>query len=126
MGVALISGAMLACSFGTTPSQLMVTSQATVLFGGGAAATMGDCAPLVNIKPFGMCMSLANPQVATATTAALGVLTPMPCLPATTPWTPAGSIIVGAQPLIDNSSSCMCAYAGKVTVISPGQAAVTV
>jgi hypothetical protein len=37
------------------------------------AATIMDYAPIVNIPPFAMCQSLANPTVATATTAALGV-----------------------------------------------------
>ena len=32
--------------------------------GGPMAATIMDFAPMANIPPFGMCMSLANPQVA--------------------------------------------------------------
>jgi hypothetical protein len=70
-----------------------------------------------------MCISLANPQVAAATAAALGVLTPQPCIPATmTPWVP-GAItdLLGSQPALDNVSTCMCNWAGVITVTNPGQ-----
>ena len=48
---------------------------------------------MVDIMPFGVCSSLANPQVVAATTAALRVLTPMPWLPMTvTPWSAGGAV----------------------------------
>jgi hypothetical protein len=82
-----------------------------------------DHISMVNIMPFGMCLSLANPQVAAATSAALGVLTPQPCIPMTmTPWVP-GAItdLLGNQPALDNVSTCMCNWAGVITVTNPGQ-----
>ncbi|MGL4604236.1 MAG: hypothetical protein ACRCU9_08815 [Iodobacter sp.] len=36
---------------------------------------------MLNIMPIGTCMSPATPMVAAATAAAMGVLTPMPCIP---------------------------------------------
>ncbi|MEO0948583.1 MAG: DUF4280 domain-containing protein, partial [Cyanobacteria bacterium J06641_5] len=82
MGTQVVAGAMLQCSFGAAPSSLIVVPKGPpVMAGGPLAATIMDYAPLVNILPFGMCSSLANPSVASATAAALGVLTPMPCVP---------------------------------------------
>ena len=87
MPVQVVSGATLACTFGVAPSTLTVLPTNCVACSGMPAATIMDFAPMVNIAPFGMCMSPANPQVAAATAAALGVLTPQPCIPATTsPW----------------------------------------
>ena len=71
---------MLQCSFGMAPSVLAVVVP-EVLTETKPAANITDNVPMVNILPFGMCQSLANPTVAAATAAALGVLTPMPCVP---------------------------------------------
>ncbi|WP_433964496.1 DUF4280 domain-containing protein [Tunturiibacter gelidiferens] len=77
-------GALLQCSFGAAPGPLSVLPVNRVLTG-TPAATIIDSAPLVNIPSFGMCSSPSNPVVIAATAAALGVLTPMPCVPATVP-----------------------------------------
>ncbi|MDR1268431.1 MAG: DUF4280 domain-containing protein, partial [Planctomycetaceae bacterium] len=60
-------------------------------------ATILDNKPIVNLATFGVCSSLANPMVAVATAAALGVLTPMPCIPATVaPWAPGSpTVLIG-------------------------------
>ena len=49
-----------------------------------------------------MCTSLTNPTVAAATTAALGVLTPMPCIPVVAgPWKPgAAKTMIGGKPAL--------------------------
>ena len=67
---------------------------------------------------FGMCSSPANPTVASATAAAMGVLTPMPCIPAcAAPWAPGSpTVIVGGKPALNNSSKCMCNWGGVVSV----------
>lgn len=112
---------MLMCSFGVAPSTLNVLPSARVLVEGRPAAAVTDAAPVVNVPPFGMCTSLANPTVAAATAAALGVLTPMPCVPATTPWAGGStSVLVGGRPALVQGSTCQCAFGGVVQVVVPG------
>ena len=102
------------CSFGAAPCPLTVTSQQTVMTTGMLQATIMDNKP----PSFGMCSSLANPSVASATAAALGVLTPMPCVPVTpAPWTPgAPTVLVAGKPLLNNTSKLMCAYGGVIQI----------
>jgi hypothetical protein len=87
------------------------------------AANIMDNKPMVNVMPFGMCTSLANPTVASATSAALGVLTPMPCLPVTTaPWaTGAPTVLLGNMPALNNMSKLMCNWGGVIQILNPGQ-----
>src|SRR5215216_4078697 len=93
MSQEVCNGAVLMCSFGVAPSALTVLPKGPpVNATKQLAANIMDHAPMVNIKPFGMCTSLANPQVAAATSAASGVLTPQPCIPVVpAPWAP-GSV----------------------------------
>ncbi|MDU4253533.1 DUF4280 domain-containing protein [Pseudomonas sp.] len=118
------SGATLQCSFGIAPSVLNVLPVNRTLTGGMPAANLQDHIPLLNILPFGMCTSLANPTVAAATAAALGVLTPMPCIPATAaPWIPGGppTMLVGGVPALDANGTLMCTWGGAIKVVYPGQ-----
>jgi hypothetical protein len=125
MPMQVVNGATLMCTMGLAPSTLVVLPINRVMCGSQPAANIQDHIPMVNIMPFGMCISPANPTVAAATTAALGVLTPMPCIPATTmPWAPgavAPPVILGNQPSLDNISICNCMWAGVVSVVMPGQ-----
>jgi len=120
-------GAMLQCSFGVAPSSLMVLPLNRVLTGKPAANIM-DNKPIVNVPPFGMCSSPANPTVAAATAAALGVLTPMPCVPVTpAPWVPgAPTVLIANMPALDNNSKLMCTWGGVIQINSPGQATVEI
>jgi hypothetical protein len=81
-----------------------------------------------NVMSFGMCMTLSNPQVAAATSAALGVFTPQPCIPVTTaPWTPGSpTVMIGNKPALNNSCTLMCMWGGVISVMNPGQQTVTV
>src|SRR4051812_17681129 len=121
-------GATMICSFGAAPSSLVVLPKNKVLCEGPPAANIMDHIPLLNIMPFGVCTSLANPTVAAATAAALGVLTPMPCIPATaSPWVPgAPTVLLGNQPMLDSTSKCMCNWAGVISIAFPGQLQTTI
>lgn len=122
MGQNAVMGAMLACTFGLAPSSLLPKGTSKVMIEGRPAATVMDMAGGANIPPFAMCNSLANPTVAAATTAALGVLTPMPCVPVVPgPWMPgAMKTMLGGQPALVSGSTCQCAYGGVIQMTMPG------
>lgn len=128
MAQQVVSGAALACSFGAGPGTLTVLPARRVTAGGPPAATIQDMVPMTNISPFAMCTTPTNPQVAAATSAAWGVLTPQPCIPVTTsPWAPGSpTVLIGGVPALNNTSQCLCTWGGVVTVVSPGQTTVMV
>jgi len=127
MGQQVCMGAALKCSFGAAPGTLMVLPANRVLTAVPDANIM-DNKPMVNILPFGMCQSMANPMVAAATAAALGVLTPMPCVPCTTaPWVPGSpKVLLANFPTLNNSSKLMCMWGGVIGIDMPGQTTVSV
>lgn len=101
--------------------------------GGGFAcsqpiATIMNYNSFVNIRPFCFCSSLANPAVAAATALAGGVLTPQPCTPNTqTPWIPGSpTVSFNKNPVLNDSSKLICAYAGVISIEHAGQEKVVV
>ena len=123
MAMNVCHGAMLKCSFGLAPSSMVVLPINRVMTSNVPAANIMDHVPMLNIMPFGMCTSMANPTVAAATAAAMGVLTPMPCIPATpAPWMPGTpTVMLAYQPALNNTSKLMCMWAGVIEVIYAGQ-----
>lgn len=125
MGQLVCAGALLKCSFGAAPAALAVLPLNAVLTG-AADATIMDSKPLVNIASFVMCTSLANPAVAAATAAAMGVLVPMPCVPVTgAPWAPgAPTALIGNMAALTMASKLMCSFGGVIEITMPGQTTV--
>lgn len=124
MGLVAVTGASCSCPFGTTPCALQVTSQMKCMADGKPIATIQDMQPGVNLPTFGMCSSLANPAVAAATAAALGVLTPQPCmLVPVGPWTSSNpKILMDGKPCVTNESTLICGNGmGVIKVQSAGQ-----
>jgi hypothetical protein len=118
----VVHGALLKCSMGMAPGTLSVLPVKKTDGDTQPAASVDDYAPSLNVAPFGMCQSPSNPQVAAATAAAMGVLTPQPCMPVvTSPWMP-GSTTVEIRKkaaLLDNCK-CMCQWAGVIEITQPG------
>ena len=126
MSLIVTQGAMCSCTFGTAPSQFGVLPENKVLGCSKPCANIMDNKPMVNVLPFGMCSSMANPQVASATAAALGVLTPMPCMPnIAAPWAPGcPTVLVGGKPALTDNSKLTCIWAGVISFSFPGQATI--
>ncbi len=114
--------ATLQCTFGVAPSVFNATPR-PVLTSQMVAGVITDNIPLTNVPPFGMCSSPSNPSVAAATAAALGVLTPMPCVPVLpAPWTPGvPTVLIANTPALDNNCKLMCAWGGVISITFPGQ-----
>ncbi|APR86238.1 Hypothetical protein A7982_11587 [Minicystis rosea] len=81
-----------------------------------------DYKPMVNVAPFGLCKTQANPQVAAATAAAMGALTPMPCIPViVAPWSPGASkALLDDQAALTDDSKCSCMWSGSIEITDPG------
>jgi hypothetical protein len=122
----VVMGASLKCSFGTAPASLVNPRTTPRVGETQGVATIADHMPMANIPPFGMCTTPTNPMVAAATVAALGVLTPMPCIPATTsPWAPGSAKVkLAGVPALTDCSTCTCAWGGVIQVTAPSQSIV--
>lgn len=113
--------AKLKCSEGTAPSTLHIPPTKRGDAAQRAIATVVDNVPMVNISSFGMCKSLANPQVAAATSAQGGALTPQPCVPVIpAPWSRGASLVtLQGVAVVTKDSTCSCAWAGTIEVTDP-------
>ena len=108
------------CTNGLSPGQLLASAPITM--GGSPTLTIKDVAPFTNVCPCGMCNSLANPAVASATAAALGVLTPQPCTPNPIGlWTSSTSVTVGGAPALASDATLLCSFGGTISIRDAGQ-----
>jgi hypothetical protein len=123
MSQQVVLGAQLQCSFGASPGKLVVLPVNRVMVDNKPAATIMDHVPIVNIATFGMCNSPSNPAFIAATAAAMGTPTPVPCVPVTSaPWmVGAPTVLIGGMPALNNTSKCMCLWAGVISITDAGQ-----
>lgn len=122
MGEYAVAGAALSCAMGSADSKLVVIPHG-VQVGGKDKANIGDFAPFVNVMPFGTCKSMANPAVASATAAAMGVLTQMPCTPVCAMWMGGKpDVLVQGLPALMKGDKTVCSLgAGMIEVKDSGQ-----
>lgn len=102
---------MLACPYGSVPSQLQVTSQTAVRVDGKLLATVRDAQPMVNVLPFGLCSAPQNPEVAASMSHR-----PQPCKPVLTGmWESANvQVAVEGMPAVEKGAVCRCAWGGVI------------
>ena len=123
MGAFVTDGATVICPFGTKPASLKVTSQRKFIANGKPVATIQD-ASIINIPGFGMCSAMTNPQVAAATAAALGVLTPQPCMFSSAgSWIPSQTkVLAEGKPCLTTGASIVCMTGfQQCSLVNPGQ-----
>ena len=118
----VLGGALLQCDQGLAPSTLQILPVNEADCEGKPAATVMDHLPMTNIPPFGMCKTQANPQVAAATAAAMGALTPQPCIPViAAPWSPGAAVATVQQvKALTDGSTCNCMWTGKIEITDAG------
>ncbi len=127
MSFHVCNGAVLKCMFAVPPgvATLIVPPLNKALTSSQPAANIMDNKPVVNIPTFGMCMSPTNPAFVSATSAAMGTPTPVPCVPATpAPWVIGSpTVMLGNQPALNNTSTLACTLGtpGCITILSPGE-----
>lgn len=124
MGQQVVTAAQCRCSYGSAPATFSATSlsvSASMAAGGVRDVKSGS------IATFGMCSSLANPAVASATSAANGVLTPQLCVPVLAAWSPgARQVAFSSVASVDDASTCSCSWGGVIQVTVAGQTRVVV
>ena len=117
------SGATMRCTMGTSQAKLTVLPTRTVYLTGQPMANISDHLSMVNLAPFGNCRSMGFPATASATAAAQGTLTPMPCMHNTPfPWMGGkNDYIIKGDPALLKSSTCQCMWGGTISLITDGQ-----
>ncbi len=122
MGMLVVHGAMLKCSYGQGGPVPLAVLRPEVTAGGQPVATVADAEPLVNIPSFGVCVSPTNPEMNPPL-----VMTP-PCVPVVVGgWEPGSpSVLVGELPALTQASSCECSWAGVIQIVDAGQVGTSV
>lgn len=100
----VVNGATLKCMLGAAPSTLTVLPVNRVEINRKAKANIGDCKPMVNIKPFGTCAKMAPP---------------VPCTPMVAGVWLKGktNVTVGGLPALMSDSMAICSCGGGIIKI---------
>ncbi|MFM7042568.1 MAG: DUF4280 domain-containing protein [Planctomycetaceae bacterium] len=119
-GLLVNTGSMCLCNKGIAPMPL-AAGVPTVMASGTPSFNKLNATPLEAVPSFTMCTSTSNPEVAAATSAAMGVLTPMPCVPVipTMQWSGTSTVVnIAGQPAVTDKSSITCQWGGTIKIIT--------
>lgn len=119
----LSNGSILKCSFGDSSSNYIISPEKKFFINEEPMASISDVKSLVNICPFGMCSSMQNPTVASATSANNGVLKKMPCNPQIIgQWSNGVNyFLLSNEKVPCDKSKLNCAYSGVISVKEANQ-----
>ena len=104
---------LIVCTGCPKPQPLVVTSQMGTTCEGELSATVADCAPMVNLAPFGPCLFTPLPPSSSGG----------PCVPKPVgQWTP-GALSTTYEGLraLRRQDILPCAAGGVISVVQPGQ-----
>lgn len=102
----VVDGAELSCTMGEKTSKLKVMPPHKVKMNGANRANTGDCKPVINIQPFGLCKT-----------------TGIPCVPTCPMWVNGkNDVLIEGMPALLNKSIAMCSLGvGVISIIDDGQ-----
>ncbi len=125
MGMQVAMNGQCQCSFGAAPMPLKVLPDKMVQAQNMPAANIMDNKPMVNVGPFGNCMSPSNPANIKGPVVVPGSAPCVPVIPA--PWAPGSpTVLIKNMPALNNSSKLMCTWAGVISIINPGTTTVQI
>ena len=125
MGMLVAMNGQCQCSFGNAPAPFKVLPANMVNAQNVPAANIMDNKPMVNVGPFGSCMSPSNPANIKGPVVVPGTA---PCAPIiAAPWAPGSpTVLIKNMPALNNSSKAMCNWAGVISIINAGTTTVNV
>ncbi len=102
----VVHGAKVSCTMGTVEMPLKVLPNRRVKLRGKMRANIGDCKPMVNVGPFGVCK-----------------MTKLPCVPACVIWLNGkmNVLVDGLPALLSNSMTVCPVGAGILKIKKDGQ-----
>lgn len=109
-------GSICRCSFGSCPSRIKIPARKSQ--DAAHRVCVADHIPMVNIMPFGMCSSPANPVAGKAEGAEPKKRTAAPCMPCpAAAWSPVDpENRVDGQPSLTPESTLPCRYGGVISI----------
>ena len=128
MPMQVCMGASMMCTFGMAPSSLVVLPTNKVLTNMMPDANIMDHIPMVNIMPFGMCMSPSNPSVGRRHRRGAGCAHSHALHSGNPRAVDSGRDHRPDRQLpgVDNASQLMCTWGGVITFVTPGEFTVMV